>query len=70
MSSEDWQLVLADIRDYKMVKTFPNYSNEELFRFEVMGPTITTLKETVENITDLQISGILKDLRELYINPR
>ena len=66
MSSEDWQLVLADIRDYKMVETFPNYSKEEQFRFEVMAPTIAALKDSVENITDLQISGILKGLRELY----
>ena len=66
MSSEDWQLVLADIRDYKMVETFPNYSKEEQFRFEVMGTTIKTLKDSVQNITDLQIAGILKGLRELY----
>jgi hypothetical protein len=66
MSSKDWELVLADIRDYKMVETFPNYSKEEQFRFEVMGTTIKTLKDSVENITDLQIAGILKGLRELY----
>ena len=66
MPSKEWELVLADIRDYKMVETFPNYSKEEQFRFEVMAPTIATLKDSVENITDLQISGILKGLRELY----
>ena len=67
MSSKEWELVLADIRDYKMVEEFPNYSNEARFRFEVMGSTIKTLKDTVENITDLQISGRLKDLRELCL---